>query len=82
MSGSSINEDAWQKLYSFYCQTYFDRGQRPYLNLKFFKMIADKKEIKPVIFFLRSTKMILLGLHYALREAIPCMEDIGAQIFC
>ena len=51
MSGSSINEDAWQKLYSFYCQTYFDRGQRPYLNLKFFKMIADKKEIKPVIFF-------------------------------
>ena len=51
MSGSSINEDAWQKLYSFYCQTYFDQGQRPYLNLKFFKRIADKKEIKPVIFF-------------------------------
>lgn len=47
-----IEEFHWERFFQFYCQTYFDRGQKPYLNLAFFKSInAYNDKTHPVIFF-------------------------------
>jgi predicted N-acyltransferase len=41
ISGSEITQQQWQAFYFFYEMTYLKRGQAAYLNLAFFKQIAE-----------------------------------------
>ena len=50
-SNNLLKED-WEIFYKFYKNTYEERMQRPYLNLKFFESIhASRKILKPILFF-------------------------------
>ena len=52
IESNNINEDHWKRFFHFYCQTYLDRGQAPYLNIEFFKSInAFQNKMNPIIFF-------------------------------
>ena len=52
IEGNNINEDHWKTFFHFYCQTYLDRGQAPYLNIELFEAInAFQNKIRPIIFF-------------------------------
>ena len=52
IEGNNINEDHWKIFFHFYCQTYLDRGQAPYLNIELFKAInAFQNKMDPIIFF-------------------------------
>jgi predicted N-acyltransferase len=51
-SFDEINSNDWDIFYNFYRQTYFERGQNPYLTKEFFYKINTANHIlKPVIFF-------------------------------
>ena len=51
-SFDEINSNDWDIFYNFYRQTYFERGQNPYLTKEFFyKINAANHILKPVIFF-------------------------------
>ena len=51
-SFDEINSNDWDIFYNFYRQTYFERGQNPYLTKEFFYKINTVNHIlKPVIFF-------------------------------
>ena len=51
-SFDEINSNDWDIFYNFYRQTYFERGQNPYLTKEFFyKINAANHKLKPVIFF-------------------------------
>ena len=72
----------WDDFYHFYKNTYYERMQKPYLNLNFFKLIHEKRhELNPVIFFAMQDdiniaaslcfngKSVLYGRHWgALKE--------------
>ena len=47
-----ITAEDWDLFHVFYQKTYYERGQDPYLNRDFFKLINTANQIvKPVIFF-------------------------------
>ena len=47
-----ITTEDWDLFHVFYQKTYYERGQDPYLNRDFFKLInAANQIVKPVIFF-------------------------------
>ena len=51
-SFDEINSNDWDIFYNFYRQTYFERGQNPYLTKEFFYKINTVNHIpKPIIFF-------------------------------
>ncbi|MGA1761949.1 MAG: GNAT family N-acetyltransferase [Gammaproteobacteria bacterium] len=55
IEGDKIQDRHWEKFFNFYCQTYFDRGQSPYLNLDFFKSLSlFNPKISPLIFFAKN----------------------------
>ncbi|MDF3030349.1 MAG: N-acetyltransferase [Moraxellaceae bacterium] len=41
LSGSALEETAWDFFFECYVRTYQEHGQRPYLNRNFFRQIAD-----------------------------------------
>jgi predicted N-acyltransferase len=52
IESTDINEEHWKIFFHFYCQTYLDRGQAPYLNIELFKAInAFQNKMRPIIFF-------------------------------
>jgi predicted N-acyltransferase len=52
IESTDINEDHWKIFFHFYCQTYLDRGQAPYLNIELFKAINGfQNKMRPIIFF-------------------------------
>jgi len=38
--GGDMDEPSWRTVYEFYADTFYRHGHEPYLNLKFFKLIA------------------------------------------
>ena len=40
--GGEVDDALWQTLYEFYADTFYRHGHEPYLNLKFFKLIAAR----------------------------------------
>ena len=41
-SGGEMTESEWRTVYEFYADTFYRHGHEPYLNLKFFKLIAAR----------------------------------------
>ena len=49
---NNLASEDWDDFYHFYKNTYYERMQKPYLNLNFFKLVHEKRhELNPVIFF-------------------------------
>ncbi|MGC1388782.1 MAG: GNAT family N-acetyltransferase [Steroidobacteraceae bacterium] len=38
--GGDMSDDLWRTVYRFYADTFFRHGHEPYLNLRFFKLVA------------------------------------------
>jgi predicted N-acyltransferase len=67
-----INNSDWDIFYDFYRQTYFERGQNPYLTKEFFYNINTANHIlKPVIFFAsHKDEVIAASLCFAGKDTL------------
>jgi len=67
-----INNSDWDIFYDFYRQTYFERGQNPYLTKEFFYNINTANHIlKPVIFFAsHEDEVIAASLCFAGKDTL------------
>jgi predicted N-acyltransferase len=69
---AEINNNDWDIFYNFYRQTYFERGQNPYLTKEFFYNINTANHIlKPVIFFAyHKDEVIAASLCFAGKDTL------------
>jgi len=67
-----INKSDWDIFYNFYRQTYFERGQNPYLTKEFFYNINTANHIlKPIIFFAsHKDEVIAASLCFAGKDTL------------
>jgi hypothetical protein len=68
----AITVEDWDQFYTFYQQTYYERGQSPYLSRDFFtKINAVNQLVKPIIFFAYSeAEIIAASLYFEGKETL------------
>lgn len=86
IEGKDISVAQWQFFYQCYVNTYIERGQKPYLNFKFFQMISktmaenlmlviasrEHEMLASALFFKDDTH--LYGRYWGAMEAIDCLH--------
>lgn len=56
----NLKNSDWDLFYRFYCVTYHERMQNPYLTRNFFDLVhANKKNLRPILFFAKKNNEII-----------------------
>jgi predicted N-acyltransferase len=85
--GAEVSEVQWQVFYEFYAMTYFKKGSMPYLNLAFFRQIAQTMgERIHLVFAVKNNEYVAAALSFIGQDTLygrywGCLEAYSGLHF-